>query len=48
MQKLGLDDLKRPMTIKKSSGGELLRLGIIGFGNRAPVHANCFGVYASR
>lgn len=43
MQKLGLDDLKRPMTIKKSSGGELLRLGIIGFGNRAPVHANALG-----
>lgn len=43
MQKLGLDDFKSPMAIKKSFVGELLRVGIIGFGNRAPVHANALG-----
>lgn len=43
MQKLGLEDLKSPMFIKKSLEGELIRVGIIGFGNRAPVHANALG-----
>ena len=43
MQKLGLGDLKTPLLLKKSSGGDLLRIGIIGFGNRAPVHANALG-----
>ncbi len=43
MQKLGLGDLKSPVLIKKSSGRDLLRIGIIGFGTRAVVHANALG-----
>ncbi len=42
VRELGLENLKVP-AIKKSSGGELLRIGIIGFGNRAEVHANGLG-----
>ncbi len=42
-QKLGLENLRSPVILKKISGGELLRVGIIGFGNRAPVHANALG-----
>ena len=45
IKELGLEDLNSPVVIKSSSGakGDLLRIGIIGFGNRAVSHANGLG-----
>lgn len=45
LTELGLQDVKAPTILKSSSGskGDLLRIGIIGFGNRAKAHANGLG-----
>ena len=45
LAELGLEDIKAPAVIKNPSGteGDLLRVGIIGFGNRAVAHANGLG-----
>jgi predicted dehydrogenase len=45
IKELGLEDLKTPVVAKSSSGakGDLLRIGLIGFGNRAVSHANGLG-----
>jgi predicted dehydrogenase len=40
---LGLDELQTPAVLKSSSPGDLLRIGIIGFGNRANAHAHGLG-----
>ncbi len=44
VKELGLDNMQAP-AIMKSSGnkGDLIRIGIIGFGNRATAHANGLG-----
>ena len=45
IQEMGLENIKAPAIIKSSSGtkANLLRIGIIGFGNRAVSHANGLG-----
>jgi predicted dehydrogenase len=45
IQELGLDNIKTSTLVKSSTIGknELLRIGIIGFGNRATAHANGLG-----
>jgi predicted dehydrogenase len=43
LKELGLEDIKAPVILKGSSKGNLLRIGIIGFGNRAVSHANGLG-----
>jgi predicted dehydrogenase len=45
LKELGLENLKAPVIMKSSSGkkGDLLRIGLIGFGNRATAHANGLG-----
>ena len=45
IRELGLDSIKAPASIKSSSGakGDLVRVGIIGFGSRAVSHANGLG-----
>ena len=45
LKELGLDNIKAPAVSNVSSGakGDLLRIGIIGFGNRAVSHANGLG-----
>jgi predicted dehydrogenase len=45
LEELGLDNIKSPVILKDSSGakGNLLRIGMIGFGNRAVAHANGLG-----
>ena len=44
LEELGLDNMNAPV-LRSSSGrkGDLLRIGIIGFGNRAVAHANGLG-----
>ncbi len=44
IKELGLDSIKAPATIKSSGPkGDLLRIGLIGFGSRAVAHANGLG-----
>ena len=44
IKELGLDNIKAPAVVKSSSAkSELLRIGLIGFGNRAVSHANGLG-----
>jgi len=45
IQELGLENIQAPAIVKNSSGSKssLLRIGIIGFGNRAVAHANGLG-----
>jgi predicted dehydrogenase len=44
LKELGLDNLKAPVTMKSSSSkSDLLRIGLIGYGNRAVSHANGLG-----
>jgi predicted dehydrogenase len=45
LQELGLGEIQAPVILKSSPGSkiELLRIGIIGFGNRAVSHANGLG-----
>lgn len=45
IKELGLDTIKVPEIVKSSSGskGDLIRVGIIGFGNRASALANALG-----
>ena len=45
IKELGLGDLKAPRIVSVSSGGEkdLLRIGFIGFGNRAGQLSNSLG-----
>ena len=45
LSELGLENIKAPSVVKNFSGvkGDLLRIGIIGYGNRAVVHANGLG-----
>jgi predicted dehydrogenase len=44
IKELGLDNLRAPVTMKGSSSkSDLLRIGLIGFGNRAVSHANGLG-----
>jgi predicted dehydrogenase len=44
IKELGLDEIKAPAIIKSSGAKkDLLRIGIIGFGNRATAHANGLG-----
>jgi len=45
IKELGIGDIQAPHIIKNSSSikGDLLRIGIVGFGARAPVHANGLG-----
>lgn len=45
IQELGLENIQAPTIVKSSSGSKsnLLRIGIIGFGNRAVAHANGLG-----
>ncbi len=40
---LGLDELQVPAIVKHPSSGDLLRIGIIGFGSRAHAHAHGLG-----
>lgn len=44
IKELGLENLKVPVPVKSSSAkSDLLRIGLIGFGNRAVAHANGLG-----
>ena len=45
VKELGLDDIKAPKILTGSSGkkGDLVRIGIIGFGARAVAHSNGLG-----
>jgi len=45
IKELGLENIQAPAIIKSSSGtkSDLLRIGLIGFGNRAVAHANGLG-----
>lgn len=45
MQELGLTNQQAPVVLKRTTGskGEVLRIGIIGFGSRANAHANGLG-----
>ena len=44
LRELGLEDIKSPVILEGTSAkGNLLRIGIIGFGNRAVAHANGLG-----
>lgn len=44
IKELGLDEIKAPAIVKSSGAKkDLLRIGIIGFGNRATAHANGLG-----
>ena len=45
IEELGLENMNGPNSLKGSSGanGNLIRIGIIGFGNRAVAHANGLG-----
>ena len=45
IQELGLENIQAPAILRSSSGSKsnLLRIGIIGFGNRAVAHANGLG-----
>lgn len=45
IKELGLDSLKTPTIVKSSSGskGDLIRIGVIGFGNRAHQHSRGLG-----
>ncbi len=44
IKELGLDSIKAPATMKSSGPkGDLLRIGLVGFGNRAVAHANGLG-----
>ena len=44
IKELGLENIKAPAIVKSSSAkSDLLRIGIIGFGNRAVAHANGLG-----
>jgi len=44
LKELGLDDLNAPTIVKSSnSKGDLIRIGVVGYGNRAVAHANGLG-----
>ncbi|MBK8884963.1 MAG: hypothetical protein IPN67_22225 [Bacteroidales bacterium] len=44
IKELGLDNMKAPVIVKGSSAkSDLLRIGLIGYGNRAVSHANGLG-----
>ena len=45
IRELGLESIQAPASFKSSSGSksDLLRIGLIGFGNRAVTHANGLG-----
>ncbi|HNW56232.1 MAG TPA: Gfo/Idh/MocA family oxidoreductase [Bacteroidales bacterium] len=45
IQELGLENIQAPVILKSSSGAksDLIRIGLIGFGNRAVSHANGLG-----
>jgi predicted dehydrogenase len=43
IRELGLENMEAPVILKGKAGGDLLRIGIIGFGNRAQQLANSLG-----
>jgi len=43
LSQLGLGDLNAPVVLKHNPEGDVIRIGIIGFGNRASSHANALG-----
>ena len=43
VDELGIGDIQTPNVLKSTNKGELLRVGIVGFGNRAGAHANGLG-----